>query len=275
MNYPFNENVKYRDRHIPFCIADATGYEWYVATDDNHNWLREKCLYFVEPGSYVVHCGAHHGIMTVLFAEKTGRKGRVTAFDALPFNADVVAKNVELNNLRNVKTYGKAIGDRTGSHKVLAESSNVILNDIQVHAPDGDLIVDVIALDDAMLGDVDFLKIDVEGHEVAALLGARHLLRQLPFLDIEIHNFLQVNAHAHCFAILDALPVDGYLFSIDESTHWCEAHDINMYYLTALPNPHLLAKPKPRTRIEKFLRRKFDIVLPAWIHKLLNPTPSR
>ena len=270
MNYPFVTQIKYRDKNLPFSIADAVGYEWYAATDDNHNWLREKCLYFVQPGSHVVDCGAHHGLMAVLFGKKTGPLGRVTAFDALPSNADTVRENAALNGLTNVRTCGTAIGERTGTHKVLAESSNVILNSEEIHAPDGDLTVDVIALDDALLGDVDFLKIDVEGHEIAALRGARRLLRQLPVLDIEIHNFLFPNARDHCLGILNELPVDGYLFSIDESTHWCEAHEINMHYLCALPNPHLMAKPKPRTRLESLLRRNFDIVLPQPISRALN-----
>ncbi|MDQ0996018.1 FkbM family methyltransferase [Phyllobacterium ifriqiyense] len=270
MNYPFVADIKYRDRTIPFSIADAVGYEWYITVDDNHNLLREKCLHFVKPGSHVVDCGAHHGLMTVLFAQKTGPKGKVTAFDALESNAQVVRENAVLNRMPNITAHGKAIGDKTGTHKVLADTSNVILNDEMIHAPDGDFTVEVIALDDALLGDVDFLKIDVEGHEVAALHGARRLLRQLPVLDIEIHNFLFPSAKDHCFALLDALPVDGYLFSIDESAHWCEAHEINMYYLCSLPNPHLMAKPKARTRLEKFLRRKFDIVLPHWLREVLN-----
>lgn len=244
MIYPFVENIRYGDRSIPFCIADEIGYHWYVAPGNNYTGFRERCLYFIKPGSHVVDCGSHHGLMTVLFSQKAGPTGRVTAFDALPFNAGVVQRNAELNGLTNVVAHGKAVGQKTGTHKVLAPHSNVILNDSNVHAPDGDLIVDVIALDDADLGNVDFLKIDVEGHEVAALKGARGVLQQLPFLDIEIHNMMQVDARAHCFAIMEALPADGYLFSIDEEPEWREAHEIDMNYLIGLPNPHLLAKPK-------------------------------
>lgn len=247
MSYPYTIGLIYDRQRLPFVIADDVGKLWYQDVGDNCHPLREKCRSLIRPGMVVVDCGAHQGLMTVLFAKWTGPSGSVIAFDALPSNADVICENVKLNNLSNVAVHGCAVGDRSEKHAVSSGNSNVILNSDAHFVADGDLVVSVVSLDDALGSKrVDFIKIDVEGHEVAALKGARRILSLRPIIDLELHTFLFKDRVQHVAAVVDLLPSARYLYSIDESNDWVPKSDLDIHQLASLDNPHIFAKPTGR-----------------------------
>ena len=75
-----------------FHIEDETGKLWYDGSPNQWMPERQWCLDHIQAGFNILDCGAHHGMMTVLFAKKTGPAGRVIAWEALPTNAHVVEK---------------------------------------------------------------------------------------------------------------------------------------------------------------------------------------
>lgn len=71
--------------------------------------------------------------------------------------------------------------------------------------------VSVQCLDDEGLGDVGFVKIDVEGHEEAVLVGARRLLAtQHPTLLVEIDERQTPGAIQRVVTLLESLDYDAY-----------------------------------------------------------------
>src|SRR5581483_7494883 len=122
------------------------------------------------PGSTVVDCGAHHGMMTVLFSKAVGPQGRVIAYEVLPENASVIRQNAVLNRCDNVTVRPVGIGAAPGSLTVTENASNtVVLGD----AASGERIVEIVRLDDDLPAalNIDFIKVDVEGHDLEALQG--------------------------------------------------------------------------------------------------------
>jgi len=85
--------------------------------------------------------------------------------------------------------------------------------------------IDLVRLDDEDLGDVGFIKLDVQGHELAALRGAEEtLVRSQPVLMIErpdepIHEFLQQLGYRALYwygarSKLSPPPPDGFYLNV-------------------------------------------------------------
>ena len=71
--------------------------------------------------------------------------------------------------------------------------------------------VPIVPLDDALEGITpSFIKIDVEGHEVEVLAGARRTLNARPRLDVEVHQFFQGHRPDHLEAIVSLLDEHRY-----------------------------------------------------------------
>ena len=172
-----------------FLIADEIGRSWYDGSVEQALPERVWCMEHIREGMTVLDCGAHHGLMTILFSLRTGPKGRVLAWDALPENAEVVRENAALNGLENVAVYAHALGERTETVRYDHNFGNINV----VSGSDARLSTIMVVPLDAEIEPglhVDFLKLDVEGSELPALRGASGVLAQRPIIDLELHNFL-------------------------------------------------------------------------------------
>ncbi|MDX6698990.1 MAG: hypothetical protein QOE65_2387 [Solirubrobacteraceae bacterium] len=146
--------------------------------------VQEALRRTVARGSVVYDAGANLGFFTLLAARLTGPTGRVEAFEPLPASAAAVRANAALNGFDQVAVHQAALGRETGRGEFLAvaEPSQSHLCDRGRHPDTRDVLdVEVLALDDLVgsgrLPPPDVLKIDVEGSEIAALEGARDVLR--------------------------------------------------------------------------------------------------
>jgi FkbM family methyltransferase len=137
-------------------------------------------------GDRVVECGCHHGLTTIMLAAWVGTKGHVQAFDAVPLNAAVARRNMELNGIANANIYCAAVG---GKRQIVNyyNDSNVVVKAGSVVGPASTIM---ITLEDAIQGRADVLKLDVEGCELEILESSPKLLARTPRLAIELHTDL-------------------------------------------------------------------------------------
>ncbi len=132
----------------------------------------------------VLDVGAHHGLYTLLLSKTVGGKGRVIAFEPSPRECRRLKKHLRFNRCSNVHVERSAAGSETGEANLyLADGFQDWCNSLRPPAlPDSTHIVRVRVrrIDDVLaelgISKVDFIKLDVEGGELAALNGATRLL---------------------------------------------------------------------------------------------------
>ena len=142
------------------------------------------------PGDCVIDAGACFGDTALAFASGAGEAGSVHAFEIDPANLAVAQANVAQNSRvrSRVRLNPLALGSEAGTLYRHGSGPGA-----QVRADPGGEPVEVTTLDayaDARhLGRVDFIKMDIEGAEMDALLGARQTLeRDRPRLAISLYH---------------------------------------------------------------------------------------
>lgn len=129
-------------------------------------------------GEVVLDCGACIGDMSLLFAAMVGRGGQVYAFDPLPLHNRYCALQARLNpELAPVLHFNTLA---VGAHSSRAERASSAGDQITPGLRVDEASFDYVALDDyaaAHLQRVDFIKMDIEGAELAALEGAKRTIR--------------------------------------------------------------------------------------------------
>lgn len=151
----------------------------------------------LSPGDLVLDLGAYCGASTVAFARRVGLTGHVVAFEPDPANAAALRENVARHGLANVTVVEAGIWRESTVLQFSSEGNMgsalaaVLPRAIDTRA------VRVVSLEDAVrnaceltgLERVAFVKMDIEGAEVAALESARAVLREhVPRLAIEPHR---------------------------------------------------------------------------------------
>ncbi|MBO0349184.1 FkbM family methyltransferase [Phormidium pseudopriestleyi FRX01] len=142
---------------------------------------------WIKPGMTVIDVGANVGVYTFSAARQVGEGGRVFAVE--PFSGCIrcLEETCRVNHLSWVKVYAAAASDQNGT-VLLSLSSASELNEIVPSSkaaemnPNGFEKVTCLTLDSLIeaetLTQVDFLKIDAEGHELSVLLGSERLLSE-------------------------------------------------------------------------------------------------
>jgi len=162
----------------------------------DHAYEPEVCAVIaklVRPGWVCADIGAHVGYMTLLMAKLVGDMGTVVAFEAAPDNVQLLAENIALNGYSHrVQVVQCAVSDGLQDFVSLYRGPSSFETSITA-GPRQDARIEVPAtsLDRFFAPDarLDFVKMDIEGAEVAAVSGMKRILaRQRPIMLVEIHG---------------------------------------------------------------------------------------
>jgi len=160
----------------------GTGYSEKNNTLIGMNWMRE---FFTEHGRKpnIVDAGTNIGEMCVYFSEYAET---IWAFEPIPSTHEITQMNLKNNNVNNVILYNYALGSEDAVlHMSFNENGNNDEAKIVKKPNKNSIEVNVRRLDDFDFG-VDYLKIDVEGHELEMLKGSVETIKTYkPAIQIE------------------------------------------------------------------------------------------
>ena len=143
---------------------------------------------FLRQGMVVLDIGAHQGFYTLLASKLVGSGGKVFAIEPSPREQKALRLNLVLNRCKNVRSEVLALGDtETQADLYVVDGKHTGFNSLRPPCVSGTtsrVKVNVKRLDDwfqeANVERVDFIKLDVEGGELAVLKGGVHFLEQRP-----------------------------------------------------------------------------------------------
>ncbi|MBI3558091.1 MAG: FkbM family methyltransferase [Deltaproteobacteria bacterium] len=135
----------------------------------------------LEKNCCFVDAGANIGYFSLL-AASLSPSARIFSFEPLPKNVVALHENIRLNGFTNIAVVEKALGEVSGAAWIEApdpirESGWNTIWPVKPENASNNCIVQIMKLDEFLEGarapTVDFMKIDVEGNELAVLKGAR------------------------------------------------------------------------------------------------------
>ncbi len=138
----------------------------------------------LRPGMSVIDIGANVGFLTLTAAALVGPSGSVLAVEPNPMNVKLMEASRRLNGFAQIKILPVAAGREAGMLALRTDGSNGTTTQLPGNyaAPLGATMVPVVGLE-TVLGDrkndrVDFIKVDVEGAEGAALAGLSSIIER-------------------------------------------------------------------------------------------------
>lgn len=174
----------------------------------------------VKPGDTVLDVGASFGVFTFELARLVGPGGRVHAIEPDPPS---VARLESLRHARpNITVHPVALSDRSGTATLhipvvrgrrVGTLASLSVPDWRVTLDHVVATVDLKPLDSILPAEgrpVSFVKIDVEGHELAVLRGGTATLRTLPAMLIEIEQRHQQTDIRSTFDLIRSIGYVGY-----------------------------------------------------------------
>lgn len=160
-----------------------------------------------------VDVGANRGVFTYYMSKCASR---VVAYEANPVLANFVRKA----GLKNVEVREKAVADQSGTMTFsipLDPDGSQRINCGQIGDIDSDaekFEVESVRLDDENLGDVGFIKADVEGHEKEVILGAKGVIEKYkPVFLLEILSMKNDEPEMDVVHLMEELGYSCYYFN--------------------------------------------------------------
>jgi FkbM family methyltransferase len=175
---------------VPFLLNQITPY----VLLEQEDWFEDEIRFvrkWLRPGMRVVDVGANYGVYTLSAAQAVGASGAVWAFEPTPECRRFLERSLSLNAASQVTLSPLAISDSAGEVPFLLTRSPEE-NSIAAAASSAGAVrlpassLDVVA-EQCGWGEIDFLKLDVEGHELQAVRGGRAFLgSRSPLVMLEV-----------------------------------------------------------------------------------------
>lgn len=154
--------------------------------------------------------GANIGNHAVLIAQYSQQ---LIAFEPVAFVYDLLQSNLKQNHLCNAFSVNKGLSNSVADREIFIPAFNLGCSSLEVKVGDGQSLQISTAVGDEYLQEycknqqIDFIKMDIEGHEAAALIGLEKTIKQYqPLLLIEwksphtLSTFKQQNLLHRLFA---------------------------------------------------------------------------
>lgn len=140
--------------------------------------------HLVQEGDAVADIGANIGVFTHKLSLLVGSSGSVMSFEPVSTNFTTLTAVIRKGALYNVQAFHAALGGAAGRTEIVIPESAGFEGLYEAHLTEDQDIpgvretVEVLTLDSIRKGKValDFIKCDVEGHELHVLTGAREVL---------------------------------------------------------------------------------------------------
>ena len=133
----------------------------------------------VEKDDVVLDCGAAFGDVSLQFAQSTGENGKVICFEPYPLFIEVFQANLAMNSnlAKTITLIEKAVWDKSNEVLSFIEGGGGSRIDQRNKC---ERKIGTTKIDDTVkslsLPKVDFIKMDIEGAELNALLGAKNTI---------------------------------------------------------------------------------------------------
>jgi FkbM family methyltransferase len=189
----------------------------------------------LEQGEVFWDIGANIGYFTLVAASVLKNRGQIVSFEPARVAFERLQDNISLNNFNNIIIYKLAVTDRSGEG-VLYLSGNLADSGANLFHPGKDQtqqeICKTVSLDrfsqEQGLQAPDFIKMDVEGAELAALRGAGNILANTrPLLLIEMEEKTLKAAGTDKSAIVNFLRGFGYQAAFLSKGRWYATREVN------------------------------------------------
>jgi len=199
------QDVKFR--YVPFRgYYRVRAYKYMWRKNPEMGLLR----FLVDPDKDSIDVGANLGLFTFFLARYSRH---VHAFEPNPYPLRTLRSVIDANvTLRQM-----AVGDVTGEVELMVPkgrkgwSSNGASLAKQMSGPAVGVKVPCTRIDDLGLSNIGFIKVDVEGHEKAVLLGAQNTIaRDRPRLFIENEHSHIGDKSADVFELLKDMDYEGF-----------------------------------------------------------------
>ena len=179
---------------------------------------------FVRPGTIVVDVGANKGAYLYWLRKGVGATGKVFAYEPQPGLAKYLSAICSTLDWQNVLVRDCALSNTVGSALLnvpgKTDSPGASLELGALEGREGNAYsCNLDTLDHQLLGEgrISFLKVDVEGHELAVFQGGKELLvRDGPVLLFECEaRHLRQHDMSAVFSFLHGLGYEGQFFASD------------------------------------------------------------
>ena len=205
---PPTKTIEHPDYGIIKCITN----DQYVCETILNGGVWEKDLFeqyfkpYIKENTTLLDCGAYVGSHTILM-KKLNRNNDIFVFEMMPEHYKIIQDNIKLNNFDNILTFNFALGEKIdriklpnvnynkentnyGGIGVDFNLQNAGINNFDANSLYLNVDIPMINLDYILpfiVKPVSFMKVDVEGHEIGLLNGAKELITKYkPIIEIEI-----------------------------------------------------------------------------------------
>lgn len=160
------------------CIGKSIAYNGFWEPDTTR-----LILDFVKPGMHVMDIGANIGYYTLLMARAVQPNGIVWAFEPVEKFRNQLQWHINANNLQNnVKIFPFGLSDKNESLDIIIDNSSATLHPTEFKASINSELITLKYLDNIIdelrIDHIDFIKIDIDGHEPRFLKGAAKTLHR-------------------------------------------------------------------------------------------------
>ena len=191
------------------------------------NQLKVKILKSIKKDFVFFDIGANTGWYSMLAA--LSGESKIISFEPVKEHLECLTQTIFLNKLENRITVSDfAISDTKGEAEILLAGTGSSLEGSFLEKAEGGVRkIKITTLDSYVennkISSPDFIKIDIEGHEYKALIGAKNTIStSLPILFIEIaytlkninRKFINPN-YKETFSLLDSLGYQTYIVKKD------------------------------------------------------------
>lgn len=188
------------------------------------------------PDPVILDCGANIGI-SVLNYKRHFPQAKITAFEPDPQFIPYLKKNLEQNHAADVQIVEAAVWKEEGTTTFLCEGADGSKIITEASPSARTVTVRTIELAKYITGEIDLIKVDIEGAEYDVLPSISSKLHLVKNMIVECHLY---HRDLHGFArLLDTLTFAGFKVSLNSFGRWCDlvqrpetpSNEFNQYML--------------------------------------------